>query len=182
VKTIAVAIGVIWLAFWIYWLAAASGVKPASARWGRFVGARVVLIAAVVFLARDHTFRMQPGRSETWLAVFGLVVFLAGIALAVWARVHLASNWGTPMSEKVNPELVTSGPYSRIRHPIYSGLILAMIGSAVALSWYWLILAGLLAAWFIYSAITEERYMTRLFPDAYPAYKRSTKMMVPFVL
>jgi protein-S-isoprenylcysteine O-methyltransferase Ste14 len=85
------------------------------------------------------------------------------------------------MSEKVDPELVTTGPYSRVRHPIYSGIILAMIGTAIAVSWYWLLAVVLLGAYFVYSAVMEERYIAGLFPDTYPAYKRSTKMLVPFV-
>jgi protein-S-isoprenylcysteine O-methyltransferase Ste14 len=85
------------------------------------------------------------------------------------------------MSEKVDPELVTTGPYSRVRHPIYSGIILAMIGTAIAVSWYWLLAVVLLGAYFVYSAVMEERYMAGLFPDTYSAYKRSTKMLVPFV-
>jgi protein-S-isoprenylcysteine O-methyltransferase Ste14 len=85
------------------------------------------------------------------------------------------------MSEKVDPELVTTGPYRRVRHPIYSGIILAMIGTAIAVSWYWLLAVVLLGAYFVYSAVMEERYIAGLFPDTYPAYKRSTKMLVPFV-
>ena len=52
---------------------------------------------------------------------------------------------------------MTTGPYRRVRHPIYSGLILAMVGTAVAISWYWLIAVAVLAAYFVYSAIMEER-------------------------
>ena len=74
-----------------------------------------------------------------------------------------------------------SGPYRRVRHPIYSGIILAMVGTAVAISWYWPVAVGVSGAYFIYSATAEERYMTKLFPDAYPAFKRSTKMLIPFV-
>jgi protein-S-isoprenylcysteine O-methyltransferase Ste14 len=76
---------------------------------------------------------------------------------------------------------VTTGPYSEVRHPIYSGLILAMVGTAVAVSWYWLIAVALLGGYFIYSATREERYMTTLFPDAYLGYKQSTKMLIPLV-
>jgi protein-S-isoprenylcysteine O-methyltransferase Ste14 len=86
------------------------------------------------------------------------------------------------MSQKVDPDLVTTGPYRTIRHPIYSGIILAMVGTAVAVSWYWLIAVALLGAYFVYSAVIEERYMTKLFPNSYPQYKRSTKMLIPFVV
>ena len=85
------------------------------------------------------------------------------------------------MSEKADPELVTTGPYSIVRHPIYSGIILAMVGTTIAVSAYWLVAVFLLGAYFIYSAAMEERYMAELFPEAYPRYKQSTKMLIPFI-
>jgi protein-S-isoprenylcysteine O-methyltransferase Ste14 len=86
------------------------------------------------------------------------------------------------MTQKDEPELVTSGPYHLVRHPIYSGIIAAGLGTAVALSWLWLTAVALAGVYFLYSALVEERYMTDQFPDTYPAYKRSTKMLVPFIL
>jgi len=86
------------------------------------------------------------------------------------------------MSQKIEPELVTTGPYRRVRHPIYSGIILGVIGTAIAIRFYWLVDVVLLGAYFIYSAIVEERNMAALFPDTYPGYKRSTTMLIPFVL
>jgi protein-S-isoprenylcysteine O-methyltransferase Ste14 len=95
--------------------------------------------------------------------------------------VHIGRNWGTPMTQKDEPELVTSGPYRLVRHPIYSGIVVAGIGTGVALTWFWLAPVGLAGIYFIYSATVEERYLDEQFPDSYPAYKRSTKMLVPFV-
>ena len=69
-----------------------------------------------------------------------------------------------------------------VRHPIYSGIILAMIGTTVAVSLYWLVAVILIAAYFLYSATMEERYMAGVFPDAYPRYKSATKMLVPFIV
>jgi protein-S-isoprenylcysteine O-methyltransferase Ste14 len=183
VHAVAVVILVLWIAFWVYWLAAASDVKGGRTRWGRFVGVRVVLVLLALLLIRTRAFRGgQTITKDPWLQAIGLVVFLSGLALAIWARRYLGRNWGMPMTEKVDPELVTTGPYRRVRHPIYSGIILAMIGTAIAVSWYWLLAVILLGAYFVYSAVNEERYMAGLFPDTYPAYKGSTKMLVPYVL
>ena len=77
---------------------------------------------------------------------------------------------------------MTSGPYRRVRHPIYSGLLLAVLGTALAVGWYWAIAGVVLGAYFTYCALDEERYMAIRFPDTYPSYKNSTKMMIPFVL
>ena len=86
------------------------------------------------------------------------------------------------MTQKDEPELVTSGPYRLVRHPIYSGILLASVGTAVALSWLWLPVVALAAIYFVYSATVEERYLAEQFPEDYPAYRRSTKMLVPFVI
>lgn len=178
---VAIVILVVWILFWIYWLAAAVATKPGRTRWGRFAGIRVAVVLVLLLLVRTSSFKGSTVTGNAWLEGIGLALFLAGLAVAVWARLYLGRNWGTPMSEKVDPELVTTGPYRRVRHPIYSGIILAMVGTAVAVSWYWLIAVGLLGGYFIYSAAMEERYLTGLFPDAYPPYRRSTKMLVPFV-
>jgi protein-S-isoprenylcysteine O-methyltransferase Ste14 len=85
------------------------------------------------------------------------------------------------MSEKADPELVTTGPYSSIRHPIYSGMILAMIGTAIAVSPSWLVAVAVLGAYFVYSAVVEERFMAGRFPGSYPEYKRSARMLIPFI-
>jgi protein-S-isoprenylcysteine O-methyltransferase Ste14 len=171
----------VWVAFWIYWLAASIGVKAGQTQWTRFAGARIGVILVILLLVRGRVFKGHAAITDPWLEGIGLAVFLLGLALAVWARVYLGRNWGMPMSQKDDPELVTTGPYRRVRHPIYSGIILAMIGTAIAVSVYWLVAVALLGAYFIYSAIVEERFMARRFPDSYPEYKRSTKMLIPFI-
>jgi protein-S-isoprenylcysteine O-methyltransferase Ste14 len=116
------------------------------------------------------------------LQVLGAVLFLCGIALAVWARICLGRNWGMPMTRKDEPELVTAGPYGLVRHPIYSGILLAVLGTALATDIYWLVAFAVLGVYFIYSARVEERLMTSAFPATYPSYRAKTKMLIPFVL
>jgi protein-S-isoprenylcysteine O-methyltransferase Ste14 len=174
-----IAIG--WAAFWIYWLAAAIGVKAGRPRWTQFAGLRIGILVVVLLLLRARVLKDHVTTANPWLQGIGLAVFVAGLALAVWARVYLGRNWGMPMSQKADPELVTTGPYRSVRHPIYTGIILAMIGTTIAVSLYWLVVVILIGAYFIYSATVEERLMARTFPDTYPAYKQSTKMLIPFV-
>ena len=171
-----------WVAFWVYWAAAAVGVKAGQTRWTRFAGLRVGVILVILLLVRVKVFKGHAATNDPWLQGTGLAVFLLGLALAVWARAYLGRNWGMPMSQKTDPELVTTGPYSSIRHPIYSGILLAMIGTTLAVSLYWLAAVVVTGAYFVYSAVVEERQMARLFPGSYPEYKRSTKMLIPFVL
>lgn len=170
-----------WVVFWLGWLGAAARTKPGQVQFGRAAGIRLVILVVVLVLIRVEALEGHAQNHGPWTAGVGLALFFAGLAVAVWARVHLGRNWGTPMTQKADPELVTSGPYRLVRHPIYSGLILAMIGTAVAIAFYWLVLVALLGGYFVYSATREERYMTERFPDAYPEYKRSTKMLVPFL-
>jgi protein-S-isoprenylcysteine O-methyltransferase Ste14 len=170
-----------WAAFWLYWLVAAFSVKRGRVPWSRHLRIRVVIVVAVILLVRLGVFRGRGVNTDPWRAGLGLVLFALGLAFAIWARVHIGRNWGIPMTQKDEPELVTSGPYHVVRHPIYSGILVAGIGTAVALSWLWLIGVVLAGIYFVYSATVEERYLTEELPDTYPAYKRSTKMLVPFI-
>ncbi len=179
---VAIVVGAIWILFWFCWLLAASTAKQGNNRWGRFAGARVALVVLVVLLLHLGLFKGK--RTETtnpWLEGIGLAVFLLGLGLAIWARIYIGRNWGMPMTERAEPELVNTGPYSIIRHPIYSGIMLALIGTALAVALYFFVAVVVVGAYFIFSAVTEERNMTRLFPDAYPEYKRSTKMLIPYI-
>jgi protein-S-isoprenylcysteine O-methyltransferase Ste14 len=179
-RAIDIVIGVGWVVFWLGWLAAAFRVKSGRSRWGQFAGARIAIVVLVVLLARLHVFH-RPASHNPVLDGVGLGLFVVGLAVAVWARVNLGRNWGMPMSEKDDPELVTTGPYRWIRNPIYSGLILAMIGTAIAVNVAWLAVAVVLGAYFVYSAVMEQRLMADQFPGTYPAYRNSTKMLIPFV-
>lgn len=171
-----------WGAFWLYWLLAAISTKRGRIAWGPELRIRLVIVALAVILVRVGALRGQGHEStEPWREALGLFLFGSGLAFAVWARVHIGRNWGTPMTQKDEPELVTTGPYSLVRHPIYSGIILAGIGTGVALSWMWLFPIALAGVYFLYAATVEERQLARKFPVDYPAYKRSTRMLVPFV-
>ena len=172
---------VVWTAFWLYWLVAAFSMKRGRVPWSRELGIRAVLAVIVILLIRLGAFRDHGLNTDPWRAGLGLVLFALGLGFAIWARLNIGRNWGTPMTQKNEPELVTSGPYHLVRHPIYSGVLVAGVGTAVALSWMWLIAAVLAGIYFVYSATVEERFLTEQFPDTYPAYKRSTKMLVPFV-
>lgn len=170
-----------WGVFWTYWLVAALSMKRGRIPWSRELRIRALIVVIVVVLVRVGVFRGDGLSTVSWRSALGLGLFALGLAFAIWARVHIGRNWGTPMTEKVEPELVTSGPYHLVRHPIYSGILVAGVGTAVALSWRWLIAVGLVGVYFLYSATVEERFLSEQFPDTYEAYRRATKMLVPFV-
>ncbi len=174
------AITVAWIVFWVYWLASAFGVKEGTAS-ARRVPLNGLSALAVILLLRVFRGGGLAVDSPV-LGAIGAVVFACGIALAIWARINLGRNWGMPMTQKDEPELVTSGPYRFVRHPIYSGLLAAVLGTALATNLIGLIIVAVLGAYFYYSASVEEKNLVTTFPTAYPAYRNRTKMLIPFVL
>ncbi len=116
-----------------------------------------------------------------WVGWLGAILSFVGIAFAVWARYHLGKNWGMPMSVKDHPELVTTGPYRYVRHPIYTGVILSAIGTALVVGDWWICILALMCIYFIFSALQEEKLMAAEFPNQYPEYKKRSKMLIPFI-
>jgi protein-S-isoprenylcysteine O-methyltransferase Ste14 len=180
----------LWLMFLVYWAVSALGAKRTlgtSGWWTQSLlrGGIVVLVLAAIHVAGvDHALRaMQAYQTRSVpLGAIGAVLVLLGIGLAIFARVYLGRNWGMPMSRKEEPELITGGPYAFVRHPIYTGITLAMLGSAIGESIVWVLPLVLFAPYFLYSAQREEELMREQFPGQYPDYMQRTKMIVPFVL
>jgi protein-S-isoprenylcysteine O-methyltransferase Ste14 len=176
-----------WLAFFAFWAISAVSAKKTVGRVWRGLGIRAAIALAILVIIFNRLTRVPAksalveSASPTREAI-GAALCVVGLAFAIWARVHLGRNWGMPRSVKENPELVTSGPYRYVRHPIYSGMLLAMIGSALVSGWSWLPFSLVFAVYFIYSALSEQELMLRTFPDSYPAYRQRTKMLIPFVL
>jgi protein-S-isoprenylcysteine O-methyltransferase Ste14 len=173
-------IAVAWVIFWLYWLASALDAKERSAGRRRLplTGLSALSVVLVIRVFRGGSLAVH----SPVLGAIGVVVFASGIALAIWARLHLGRNWGMPMSQKAEPELVTSGPYRFVRHPIYTGLLAALLGTALANNLIGLIIVVILGAYFYYAASVEEKNLTATFPTEYPAYRTNTKMLIPFVL
>ena len=182
VRAVELVFAVGWAVFWLYWLVAAFSMKRGRRPWSRELRIRAIIAVVVILLIRLGAFRGHSLNTDPWRAGIGLVLFALGLGFAISARLHIGRNWGIPMTQKDEPELVTSGPYHLVRHPIYSGILTAGVGTAVALSWLWLTAVALAGVYFLYSAMVEERYLTDQFPDSYPVYKHSTKMLVPFIL
>ncbi len=177
-----------WIIFWLYWLISAFGSKKnIGTPIRRFMGIRLSIFVLLVILFRflnvqNYSFDNRVvSRNDIILSV-GFIIFISGLLIAIWARICLGKNWGMPMSLKQDPELVTSGPYKYIRHPIYTGILTALLGSAISSSIFWLIIFAISGTYFIYSAVQEEKIMGTQFPKVYPDYKRRTKMLIPFIL
>jgi protein-S-isoprenylcysteine O-methyltransferase Ste14 len=171
---------VLWLAFWAYWGLSALQSKRGTRSW-RGMPLRALLGIAVISLFT----LVDTGGLElhgTILPVIGIVIVAGGLGFAVWARVHIGRNWGMPMTIKEEPELVTSGPYRLVRHPIYTGILTMVLGTALSVNLLALAVGAVLAVFFIYSATVEEKNLGAIFPRAYAAYRARTKMLIPFVI
>lgn len=178
--TLKTAIDIAWIIFGGYWLASAFGTKEGvgSRRRIPLNGLTILAVVLLVRVFRGGNWAVQ----SPVLGVIGAVMFASGLALAVWARLHLGRNWGMPMTQKAEPELVTSGPYRFVRHPIYSGLLAGVLGTALVTNLIGLFIVAILTGYFYYSAAVEERNLATRFPTTYPAYRASTKMLIPFIL
>ena len=118
-----------------------------------------------------------------WPFWSGSFVTACGLAFTVWARVHLGRNWSVTVTIKKGHELITSGPYAFVRHPIYTGLLLAFLGSALALGEWRGVVALALAAGALWAKLRfEERWMREQFGEEYQSYAKRVPALVPFVL
>lgn len=177
-----------WLCFVVYWVIASRDTKRTVGRTGggRSIGLRTVATIAVALLATSGGFSGYgphvPADVDQAMGAVGAALCAGGIAFAIWARWQLGRNWGMPGSIKADPELITSGPYSVVRHPIYTGVVVALAGTALVhgMAW-WIIVIGFLV-YFLSSASAEEREMQRQFPDRYPEYRDHTKRLIPYIV
>ena len=179
-----------WAVFILYWIVSSFGVKRDIGRtpWRRLWWVRVAIASVVVgwiwgtsSLGRltHHIWVMNAPISGT-LGIIGAVLCVLGVGLAIWARVHLGRNWSPAPALKQEHELVRSGPYALVRHPIYTGIILAALGSTLT-SPVWLIMFFIVSSMFIWRVYVEENLMIQQFPNQYPEYKERTWALIPFV-
>ena len=184
----AVVIAAEWGLFALSWLLAAfwRGRTQRRLGFGRELGYRAVLIAGLlVFAVPAHGYR-GPLRlwSVSWDLAWGCVAAITlGFAFAWWARVHLGALWSGNITTKAGHRVVDTGPYGIVRHPIYTGLLLAVFATMVAKGTvYGLVGAALVTLGLWMKARLEETWLSaELGRDAYAAYRRRVPMLVPFL-
>ena len=178
----------VWTAFAIYWTVSAGWVKktkesePRSARFGHLTLTifSFVLVFSPGFRAGPLCWHVLPSNPVTFAA--GALVLLAGLGFAVWARIHLGQNWSATVTLKVGHRLIRTGPYRLVRHPIYTGIITGLAGTAVALGELrgWVAVALLTVAC-LFKSRREEQFMVKEFGDEYVQYRREVGALVPFL-
>lgn len=144
----------------------------------------IVMLSWILLLVRGvggaFFSRIVPNTQP--VVAIGVVMALAGFALTFWARFTIGRNWSALVALKEQHEFVRSGPYAIVRHPIYSGFILAALGTAlVSGELHAFIAVALLAVAWGYKARLEEQFMSSQFGETYKEYCRNVKGLIPFV-
>jgi protein-S-isoprenylcysteine O-methyltransferase Ste14 len=181
-------ISALWLLWVLYWLLAARSVKPVRRREAlssRLAFVVPALLGALLLLTGHHwpgwlqDRWLGGGWTRYWIAV---VLVGAGLSFSVWARRTLGGNWSGTVTVKIDHELVQTGPYRRIRHPIYTGILLAVLGSGLAAGrLYGLVAFVIIALALAWKLRVEERWMAAEFGERYDHYRRSSWALIPFV-
>ena len=177
---------VAWIVFVVYWFYSARQLKTVKRREPH--AERIVyiaLMASAYFLVLND--QISVGRlgkrfvpDVPWIGATGVAITVAGVALAIWARRHLGQNWSATVTLKEGHELIRSGPYGRIRHPIYTGMLIAFAGTALALDEYRGLLGLAIAtSTLFFKAKKEERYLVQEFGDRFQEHVRHTGMFLP---
>jgi len=180
----------IWVIFWLYWFISAwwtrSPVKRQQSSFPRFLFFIVVVMVfwmlffdqfAVGFLLS----RIVPDGMAVGLV--GILITLAGLGFAVWARIHLGKYWSYMPEIKVNHKLIRTGPYQLVRHPIYTGILFAFAGTAIVIGEVWALFAILMMlAAFLGKIWWEEKVLLEEFGEEYVRYKEEVKALIPFVV
>ena len=181
-------IGLLWLAWAVYWFVAARNAKrdrrqeSALSRAGHIVPLIVagVLLWLPTLPGGFLCGRILPATAATYFT--GVAVLILGLAFAIWARRVIGRNWSGIVTVKQDHELVRTGPYRWVRHPIYTGLLLAFVGTAIARGEW----RGVLAVLIVFVALwrklrLEERWMIETFGDAYLRYRAEVRALIPFL-
>jgi protein-S-isoprenylcysteine O-methyltransferase Ste14 len=176
----------LWLAWLGYWVIAARNVKDERRREtlsSRLTHQVPLLIGAVLLGVSNLPLPWLNERflPRSWAAYWiGLVLLAAGLAFAAWARVHLGRNWSSAVTLKQDHELVRSGPYGLVRHPIYTGLLLAILATAILVGeWRGLIAVALMTVSLLIKLRMEERFMDETFGADYGRYRRDVPALIP---
>ena len=176
----------LWMLFCIYWLVFALNRKRTKRReaWHERVAYTIPVVIAVWLLysgdvrLRWLDMRVVPSMpAAQWI---GVLTTAAGIGIAFWARWHLGTNWSGMVTLKEGHELIRTGPYRSIRHPIYTGILVGALGTAVTLGevrGFVAVGAGWLA--FYMKARREESFLAQEFGSGFAEHRRQTGMFFP---
>jgi len=177
----------IWIVFWAYWFVTAFLMRSSYKRM-QSSGSVLLLIILVVAiwsivmeLGPSPAMHFIPKNTGTELA--GLSITILGLAVAIWARVHLGRYWSARPGIKQDHQLIRTGPYRLVRNPIYTGLLIGYAGTAIFIGELWaFIIVILLFIAFLGKIRAEEKFLLEEFGDVYEEYRREVKSLIPFLV
>lgn len=179
-------LGWIWSGFGVYWLIAGSRVKAERTSEPpiyRIVRLSILVLTFTLLFARWTAIGMLGAGfrpQDPVLRNIGFVLAVGGIALAAWARVHLGQFWSDKVVLKVDHRLIRTGPYSRLRHPIYSGVLLGVAGTALVLGeWRGVLAFAILVINYSIKARREDQILAGAFADSFNEHKRRAGFLLP---
>ncbi len=177
-----------WVVVVLVWLPGAFAVKrnAKTAQPGRQIATGLLALIGFALLLDPRLFPpfdIGATPQTPFFGPIGLVLDVVGVGFAIWARVVLGRNWsGAVVSLKEGHELVQSGPYAVVRHPIYAGFLLAALGTALTMGRLGSYLGvAVILATFLLRVAAEEALMRQQFPSAHEDYCRRTRKLVPFL-
>ena len=180
---------VVWIVFVLYWQIKAADTKttqrlePAASRIFRLLIFLIVIVLLAVPRIPLPWLYAQLWPQGYWPFWLGAAITVAGLLFAVWARVHLGRNWSRAVTIKQDHELITTGPYAVVRHPIYTGMLAGFLGMAIAISQVrGFVVVVLVFVVFWVKFRMEEKWMRSQFGETYAAYARQTAALVPYLL
>jgi protein-S-isoprenylcysteine O-methyltransferase Ste14 len=175
----------LWALFALVWVLMAFGGKRVVRRSGvdRLLQWIYLGVAYSLLFRSDLSLGLLGRRfvpDAEWVRALGALLTAVGVGLAIWSRLHLGRQWSAGVVVRADHELIATGPYSRIRHPIYTGMLLGMLGTAVVVGEWRGLLAVLIATiGFTFKARKEERFMEEEFGPAYDEHRRRTGFLLP---
>jgi len=176
-------LALLWSGLSLYWVASGSSSSSGEFRFYRLLR---LLILAVTFalLFWDQTAIGPLGRGvlppAPGLAISGFLGALLGLAIALWARIHLGKYWSDKVVLRDDHQLIRSGPYAYMRHPIYSGVLLGVLGTALIVDqWRGLVAFALLLANYTIKAKREERILADRFNQQFEQHQSGTGFLLP---
>lgn len=180
-RNVALPVAVLW-GIWNVWLVS----WIIAARWSSAVAVRQAprdrVVQSVFILAGAVLVFVKADPLGAWLPWLGVALAAAGLAFTWWARMHLGRDWSATVTLKEDHRLVRSGPYAIARHPIYTGILLALVGSVMVNATSQALLGLALATFgFVLKLRQEERFLTERFGEAYRDYRRRVRALVPGV-
>ncbi len=179
---------VIWIGWVVSWVAASlwSGRTEKRAATRETWIYRIVIFAGAILIApwTAQVLGERPTWQVGYYGAYGFVgVMLIGLALTWWARIYLGGLWSSAITRKEKHRLIETGPYAFVRHPIYTGLIIALLATAAIEATQVALLGALLIALGLWvKARAEERFLsTELAPETYESYRRRVPTLIPFL-